>query len=108
MKVKPAHLREKASNDVDLAIEYYLSEAREEIAMGFVDALEKGLNHIGRHPRSGSTFYAHELNWPGLKSWPLKRYPHLVFYMEQPKHIDVIRVLHDHRDLPHWVRKYEE
>jgi toxin ParE1/3/4 len=107
VKFKPTNLREKASQDVDQIIEYYLTEANEETALGFVDAFENGLKHIGRHPKSGSTFYAHELNWPGLKSWPLKRYPYLVFYMEQTEAIDVIRVLHDQRDIPHWMREPE-
>lgn len=50
MKFKPAHLREKASHDVDQIIEYYPTEANEDTALGFVDALEKGFAHIGRHP----------------------------------------------------------
>ena len=35
---------------------------------------------------------------------PLKRYPYLVFYIEQDDHIDVWRVLHSHRDIPSWLR----
>ena len=107
MKVKPTNLREKASQDVDQIIEFYLTKANEEAALGFVDALEKGLKHVGRHPKSGSTFHAHELNWPGLKSWPLRRYPYLVFYVEHSETIDVIRVLHDQRDIPRWMREPE-
>ena len=104
MKLKPATLREKASLDVDQIIEYYLFEAHEKTALGFVDALENGIKHIGRHPKTGSTLYAHELNWPGLKSWSLTRYPYFIFYIEQTEFIDVIRVLHDQRDIPQWMR----
>ena len=43
------------------------------------------------------------LNIPGLRSWPLTRYPHLVFYMEREDHIDVWRVLHGVRDIPAWL-----
>jgi len=32
--------------------------------------------------------------------WPLKCYPHLVFYVERADHIDVWRVLHGERDIP--------
>ncbi len=46
-----------------------------------------------------------ELDLPELRSWPLKRYPFLVFYVEQPDHIDVWRVLHGQRDIPSWLRE---
>ena len=41
---------------------------------------------------------------PGLRMWSLKRYPYLVFYVEQDDHIDVWRVLNSHRDIPVWLR----
>ena len=48
--------------------------------------------------------YAHELNLPGLRFWPLKRFPYLVFYVEHASHIDVWRVLHGKRDIPVWLQ----
>ena len=42
----------------------------------------------------------HELNLPGLRSWPLTHYPYLVFYLERADHVDVWRVLHGQRDIP--------
>ena len=74
-------------------------------ASGFVDALEAAYRHIARHPASGSSRYAHELDLPDLRSWPLSRYPFLVFYVECPQHIDVWRVLHTRRDLPAWLQE---
>ena len=71
--------------------------------MGFIDALERAYAHISRNPSTGSPRYAHELNLPGLRSWPLTHYPFLVFYIEQSDHIDVWRVLHGHRDIPVWM-----
>ncbi len=103
MKTKPVVPRELANRDVDEAIEHYLSEDAAEAALGFIDALERAYTHISRHPSSGSPRYAHELNLPGLRSWPLTRYPYLVFYMEQSDHVDVWRVLHGHRDIPAWM-----
>jgi toxin ParE1/3/4 len=103
VKTKPVVPRELANRDVDEAIEHYLSEDAAEAALGFIDALERAYTHISRHPSSGSPRYAHELNLPGLRSWPLTRYPYLVFYMEQSDHVDVWRVLHSHRDIPAWM-----
>lgn len=80
MTAKPAVARQQARLDVDEAIGYYLAEAGESVALGFIDALEQAYAHIGRYPASGSPRYAHELNLPGLRAWPLGRYPYLVFY----------------------------
>lgn len=104
MTAKPVIPRIRASQDVDEAIAYYLAVDAEAAAIGFVDALERAYAHIGRHPATGSTRYAHELDLPGLRTWRLNRYPHLVFYMEQADHIDVWRVLHGQRDVPAWMQ----
>ena len=103
MKSKPIIPRTLANRDVDAAIEHYLTENAELAALGFIEALEQAYTHIGRHPATGSPRYAHELNLPGLRSWPLTRYPHLVFYIERDHHIDVWRVLHGQRDIPGWL-----
>ena len=107
MKAKAVVPREQANRDVDEAIAYYLDEAAEQAAQGFIDALEQAYAHIGRHPGTGSPRYAHELNLLGLRVWPLTRYPHLVFYVERPDHIDVWRVLHGQRDIPAWMQAPE-
>lgn len=107
MNCKPVIPREQARQDVDDAVAYYLNEATEAAALGFIDALERAYTHIGRHPATGSSRYAHELNLPGLRTWPLTHYPYLVFYVEHPEHIDVWRVLQSQRDIPAWMQKPE-
>ena len=104
MKAKAVIPREQANRDVIEAVADYLSEAGEAVALGFIDALEKAYGHIGRHPATGSPRYAHELNLPGLRTWPMMRCPYLVFYVERPDHIDVWRVLHGQRDIPAWMQ----
>ena len=105
MKSKVVIPRELAKRDVEEAIDHYLSEDAEQAALGFIDALEQAYTHISRHPASGSPRYAHELNLPGLRFWPLAHYPHLVFYIERGDHIDVWRVLHGQRDIPAWMHQ---
>jgi len=107
MKAKSVVPREQAHRDVEDAVAHYLVEDAEAAALGFIDALEKAYSHIGRHPATGSPRYAQELNLPGLRSWPLTRYPYLVFYVEGPDHIDVWRVLHRQRDIPVWMQEPE-
>ena len=108
MKHKPVIPREQANRDVDDAVAYYLNEAAESVALGFIDALEQAYAHIARHPGTGSPRYAHELNLPGLRTWSLTRYPYLVFYLERPDRIDVWRVLHGQRDIPVWMQEPDD
>lgn len=108
MKSKPIIPREQASRDVDQAIDYYLGENAVDAALGFIDALEKAYGHIGRHPATGSSRYASELDLPGLRFWSLNRYPYLVFYLERSDHVDVWRVLHGKRDIPAGMREADE
>ncbi len=108
MKAKPVAPRKLANRDVAEAVEYYLSEGSEQAALGFIDALEEAYAHIGRHPGTGSPRYALELGLPGPRSWPLKHYPHLVFYVECDDQVDIWRVLHGQRDIPAWMREPDE
>jgi toxin ParE1/3/4 len=51
----------------------------------------------------GSPQHAHELNLPGLRFWPLTRFPYLGFYFERSDVVDVWRVLHAKRDTLAWM-----
>lgn len=104
MSVKPVVPRTLARWDIDHAIDDYLAIG-EGTARGFVDALERAFRHIALHPASGSPRYAHALDLPHLRSWPLRRFPYLVFYIEREDHIDVWRVLHAAQDIPAWLRE---
>ena len=84
-----------------------MAENAEAAALGFSEALEHAYAHLGRHPATGSPRCAHELNLPGLRSWPLTRYSYLVFYVERSDHVDVWRVLQGQRDIPAWMQDPE-
>lgn len=103
MTTRPVVPRAQAIRDIDNAIDYYLGEGAYVSALGLVDSLEQAYAHLSRHAASGSPRYAHELNLPGLRAWPLTGYPYLVFYVERPDLVDVWRVLHGERDIPAWM-----
>jgi toxin ParE1/3/4 len=105
---KPVVPREQAVWDVDSAIAFYLEDGGAAAALGFIDAVEQAFAHIGSQAGSCSPRYGHELNLPGLRSWPLSTYPYLVFYVVQETHVDVRRVLHCRRDIPQWMQKPDE
>ncbi len=102
--MKPIRRRRLADRDVAEAIDHYLAESPA-LALRFVDALEQATRHIQKHPATGSPRYAHELDIPGLRCWPLKRFPYLVFYCERDDAIDLWRVLHGRRDIPVWLNE---
>lgn len=100
MKAKPVIPRELANRDVDDALAHYVNEVPVDVALGFIDALEHAYALIGQQPGIGSPRWGHELGLPGLRAWPLTRYPYLVFYVEVADHVAVWRVLQAQRDVP--------
>jgi len=102
--VKPVILRKLAEADVDAAMAYYIAEAGADTALAFIDALEQANQHISEDPAIYSPRWGTELNLPGLRSLRVTKFPYVIFYMEQPDHIDVWRVLHAQRDIPAFLQ----
>jgi len=103
VKAKPVIPRAQAIRDAQDAVDFYFEQGSEPAALGFVDALERAYRHIGRHSATGSQRYAHELALPGLRAWPVARYPYLIFFIEREDCLDVWRIMHGQRDLPAWL-----
>lgn len=97
--MKPALRSALADADILSAVDFYLAEAPA-AAGRFIAALERATRHIEAHPESGSPRYAHELDLPQLRMWPLRRFPYALFYIEHADHLDVIRCVHLSRDIP--------
>ena len=87
---------------------FYLGEGAQKAALAFVMALEGAFRHLGRFPAAGSQRYAHELNLPDLRCWPVVRYPYRVFFVDAETHVDVWRVLHEQRDIPGWLSEQHQ
>ena len=103
----PLVRRARADLDASEALDHHLGESVP-VAEGFVGALEAAFAHIQRAPATGSPRWAHALHVPGQRSWPLTRYPYLVFYLLLPDRIEVWRVLHGKRDIPAWLSSDSE
>lgn len=97
--MKPAIRSELAEADIESALAAYLAD-NAEAAMHFLDELERATRHVEAHPATGAPRYAHELNIPQLRFWPLRRFPYALFYVEHADHLDVIRCVHMSRDIP--------
>ena len=104
MTFKPAALRERARRDIDEAVRHYRTEAGAKVARNFIRALEYAVERIREQPAAGSPRYATELDIPGLRVRALRKFPHLILYVEQETEIDIWRVLHGARDIPVGIR----
>ena len=107
MTIKPVILRILAEQDLQQASLHYQSEGGEALALDFIEEAEQAFRRIGRNPAIGSPRYAYELSLEGLRVLPLRRFPYLIFYIEQPEALDVWRVLHGQRDIPSWMQSSE-
>jgi toxin ParE1/3/4 len=103
MKAKPNRLLARADQDLLEAADYYLDAGGEPVALNFFKTLDRCLSHLARFPGSGSERLAYELHLPGLRSWPMGRFPYVILYMESEHQLDVLRVLNGKRDLPSWL-----
>lgn len=100
--MKPLRLREQARLDADEAADWYASQGGLALELAFIDELAAAYDLIRRHPAAGSTRHAeHAADLPSpLRFMPLKRFEqHLVYYIDLPEHVEVIRVWHASRGL---------
>ena len=104
--MRPAEviLRRQAREDIDGAISLYLEEGAPEAARSLLDELQAALPRLVRHPDAGSPRHAELLAVPGLRTWPLKGHPYLLFYRTSGDRIHVWRMLHAARDIPESLR----
>lgn len=98
--MKPLEQHQLARQDVEQAVDYYLTQGGTPLALRWLDAYENALTHIARHPGTGSPRYARPCGVRGLRFWLLSDFPFAVFYIDRGEHIDIVRVLHQASDLP--------
>ena len=96
----PVGLRAEAAHDIERAIDHYLAEAGESVALSFIEAIEHFVVGIGRAPLVGTLRFSYELGIPDLRAWPLGHFPYVIFYVTAEDRVEVWRVLHTARDLP--------
>jgi toxin ParE1/3/4 len=98
--MKNVVLRAIAKREIENGFSHYLVEALVELALSFSESVDLALKHILNFPASGSRRYGEMFDNPSLRSWPLKRFPYVLFYVERSDHLEIIRLLHQHSDIP--------
>ena len=101
--MKPLHWHPLARRDADEAAAWYAQQGGLALGLAFTDELQATTGLIFMHPGIGSPRYAAVLNLAGLRFWPVKGFPQLVFYIERDMQLHIWRVLHAQRDIPAWM-----
>ena len=88
-----------AVEDEEEIVQYYEQTSSEQVALGFIDALDQAFLQLSRYPQMGSPRPEYDLELDGIRSWPLKKFPHLIYYEIQTDQIELWRILHPKRDV---------
>jgi toxin ParE1/3/4 len=88
-----------AVKDEEEIVQYYEQTSSELTALDFINALDQAFSQLGRYPQMGSPRPEYDLELDGIRSWSLKRFPHLIYYEIQDDHIELWRILHSKRDI---------
>ena len=98
--MKPVRVRPHAGREID-ALADFIAQDDLNAALRFLDLLQGLFEMLGEQPGIGSLRFVHLPMLEELRSVPyLGSENHLVFYIDRPAYIDIIRVLHSARDLP--------
>lgn len=93
-------VRKDADADFDAALDYYLTEADEGVALRFVDAVEDAYRLIAGNPAIGSTRLPSALGLDRTRTWPVSGFPYIIVYVEGDPAPEIWRLLQGQRDLP--------
>ncbi len=96
---KPVVPRVLAEDDLDRGVDYYVMAASTDVAVDFLNDFENAVAYISQFPATGSPKYGYEPSLAGIRFWPLKKFPYLIFYIETEDQIDVWRVMHGSMDI---------
>jgi toxin ParE1/3/4 len=104
MTALPVVPRAQAARDIEAAVDHYFAEAGADVALAFIEAVERTYALLGETRDTGSLRDAHELDIPGLGYRRLRPFSWLLFYVVQADRVDIWRVLHAQSDIPEWMR----
>ena len=108
--VKPVEWRTQARRDAAESAYWYARQGGLSLGEAFLAEVDAALRTIAEHPAIGSLRHAgHATDLPSpLRFLPLKRFEHhLVYYIDLPGHLEVIRVWHAARGLGALMREPE-
>jgi toxin ParE1/3/4 len=63
-----------AAQDEEKIVQYYEQMSSEQIALGFINALDQAFSQLSRYPQMGSPRPEYDLELEGIRSWSLKNF----------------------------------
>ncbi len=97
--------RPKAAQDAEQIADYI---ARDSLlaSVRFLENTESTIRFLAEFPSIGSLFKTNAFTIQNMRAFRVKGYPnHVIFYVERPDSIEVIRVLHGARDFESELEK---
>jgi toxin ParE1/3/4 len=93
--------RESAKRDVIAQWVWYAENASVELADRFLEAVEATAVLLAHQPTSGRLHSVTRQELRGIRRFPVTDgfEKHLLFYLPRPSGIELVRVIHGHRDL---------
>ena len=91
--------RTRAARDAE-AIADYIGKQSLEAAVRFLLQTEATIEYLAEFPGKGGRFISDIPALSRLRVWRVKGFPnHLIFYIEHPAAIEIVRILHGAMDL---------
>ena len=88
-----------ANQDIDAHVNY-LRVYNEKAAFCLFDAIRLTLTQISKIPKIGVSYPLQNSRLAGLRKWHVKDFSnYIIFYLEKPEQIEVVRILHGARDI---------
>lgn len=99
MAARAVILRRAAEHDIANAHDRYRTEGGMQLGSDFLADAEDTFRRIEAFPDAGSSRYSDLLTVTGARCQAMARFPYLVFYLIGDTQLDIMRVLHQRRDL---------
>ena len=100
--IPPVSQRPRARLDLLEQFVYFAERASVSLAERYFAAVDATCLQLVDHPQSGVMYDSGVAGLEGLRKLPVKGFEnYLLFYIPQAHGIDVIRVIHGARDIPH-------
>jgi toxin ParE1/3/4 len=90
----------RAQVDVDEEAAYYQATDSLATAARFLDDLRHVFERLVEFPHLGTPWPTQNRQLTGLRRRLLPHFPYSVFYLPSKQAIEIVRVLHNNRDLP--------
>jgi toxin ParE1/3/4 len=100
--------RPRARLDLLEQFVYLAEEGSVEVAERYFAAVDTTCARLAKQPSSGTPYDSGLARLKGMRRAPVSGFTaYLLFYLPRPRGIDVIRVLHDARDIEHLLAEEE-